>query len=160
MSDFWSFFIFVFTCVMIGVFWDIYTPIFYLKIQTNKLFKKNLKILDEARDRPKDWAERKDKDAKSLYLEAVAAVEKEIADLKDERNSVLKLTVKLQDENKNCRDLLKMWREYLTNLEIYNNAAYDPYLGIFELMSDIKRIDLENKLSAAKKTIKEISDEK
>lgn len=158
MSDFWSFFIFIFIFVMIGVFWDIYTPIFYLNIQTNKLFRKNLKILNEARNRFKEHLEEKNNDPKSLPFGAVKAMEKEIKDFKEERNVFLKLIAKYQDENKNYRDVLKIWRDYLSNLEIYNDADKDPYLAIYELMSDAKRIDLENKLSAAKKTLKEISE--
>jgi len=145
---------------MIPIFWDIYTPIFYLNIQTNKLFKKNLRILNEAKDRFREHLEEKNNDPKSLPFGAVKAMEKEINDLKEERNVFLRLIAKYQDENKNCRDILKIWRDYLSILEEYNNADKDPYLGIYELMSNAKRIDLENRLTAAKKTLKEISDEK
>lgn len=143
---------------MIGIFWDICTPIFYLNIQTNKLFKKNLKILNEARNRFKEHLEEKNNDSKSLSFEAVKAMEKEIKDFKKERDSFLKLIIKYQDENKNYRDVLKIWRDYLLNLEEYNNADKDPYLSIYEIMSDAKIIDLENKLTATKKTLKEVSE--
>ncbi|KKR52174.1 MAG: hypothetical protein UU02_C0013G0008 [Candidatus Woesebacteria bacterium GW2011_GWA1_40_43] len=132
-----------------------FTPISILTYQTNKLYKKNLKMITDSRDADLKHLEKKKDD--ELYKESLEVMEKEIKGLQENRNEVLKIIGKYQDANKKYRNVLKIWREFLTNLEEYNNARLDSYVGMDEIMSNDRQIELRNKLLTGEKIIKEIS---
>ena len=148
-----------FFLILYGVYvWLVgFTPIFILNIQTNKLYKKNLKmLLDSKNDDQKRLEEEKNKN-NSILVDAIKGLDKEIKDLKENRNTVLKLIAKYQDNNKNYRGVLKIWKEFLSNLREYNGARFNGLVAMYEIMSEERQIELRNKLLAGEKILKEIS---
>ena len=112
-------------------------------------------MITDSRDADLKHLEKKKDD--ELYKESLEVMEKEIKGLQENRNEVLKIIGKYQDANKKYRNVLKIWREFLTNLEEYNNARLDSYVGMDEIMSNDRQIELRNKLLTGEKIIKEIS---
>lgn len=113
-------------------------------------------MLTDSRDESQKHLEENKKD--TLYIDSVKGKDEVIKNLKENRNMVLKLIAKYQDGNKNYRRVLKIWKEFLTNLEEYNNAWLDKYLGMSEIMDEDRQIELRNKLLTGEKTLKEISE--
>lgn len=149
-------FLFLFALYVI-YFWLVeFTPSFILNIQTNRLYKKNLKMLMDSRDEYQKHLQENKKD--TLYIDSVKGMDKVIKKLKENRNMVLKLIGRYQDGKKNYRRVLKIWKEFLTNLEEYNNAWLNKYLGMSEVMDEDRQIELRNKLLTGEKTLKEISE--
>jgi flagellar basal body rod protein FlgF len=113
-------------------------------------------LLDSKNDGQKRLEEEKNKN-NSILVDAIKGLDKEIKDLKENRNTVLKLIAKYQDNNKNYRGVLKIWKEFLSNLREYNGARFNGLVAMYEIMSEERQIELRNKLLAGEKILKEIS---